>query len=137
MAREMVVGARPRVPSRRRTSTVTSEGRPERGAVTAEAAAALPVLVALTLGLVWLLSLAATHIRVVDTAREVARAEARGARASDVGSGRTDVAVAVSHQGERVRVVARSRVAGPGGIFRGLPGVTVSSTAWAAEEPTP
>ena len=37
----------------------------------------LPVLVALTLGLAWVLSLAATQVRVVDAARETARAAAR------------------------------------------------------------
>lgn len=105
--------------------------------MTAEAAAVLPLLVALTLGLVWLVSLAATHVRVVDTAREVARAEARGDRAGDIGSGSSRVAVSVRHQGERVRVVATSEVHGPGGIFGALPPVTLTSTAWAAEEPAP
>ena len=37
----------------------------------------LPVLAAVALGLVWLLSLAATQVRVVDAARETARAAAR------------------------------------------------------------
>jgi hypothetical protein len=105
--------------------------------VTAEAAAVLPLLLALTVGLVWVVSLAATQVRVVDTAREVARAAARGEAARDVGSGNVDVDYRVHRQGGRVRVVATSQVAGPGGIFRGLPGVTLSSTAWAAEEPTP
>jgi hypothetical protein len=105
--------------------------------VTAEAAAVLPLLVALTLGLVWLVSLAATHVRVVDTAREVARAEARGDTARDVGSGAAPVDYRVHRQGDRVRVVATSRVDGPGGIFRAFPPVTLTSTAWAAQEPVP
>lgn len=133
MAHEMVVGAR----RPRRVPTVTSASRrSERGAVTAEAAAVLPLLLALTLGLVWVVSLAATHVRVVDSAREVARAEARGDTARDVGSGSADVEYRVHRQGDRVRVVATSRVRGPGGIFEALPAVTLTSTAWAAEEPT-
>jgi hypothetical protein len=141
MAREMVVGARPRrvptVTSTSRRSTVRGGGvSPEVGAVTAEAATVLPLLLALTVGLVWLVSLAATHVRVVDTAREVARAEARGDRAGDIGSGGSEVSVSVRRHGERVRVVATSKVRGPGGIFRALPAVTLTSTAWAAVEPT-
>jgi Flp pilus assembly protein TadG len=129
----MVVGVR----RPRRVPTVTSASRrSERGAVTAEAAAVLPLLVALTLGLVWVVSLAATHVRVVDTAREVARAEARGDTARDVGSGSSRVDYSVHRQGERVRVVATSEVDGPGGLFRALPPVTLTSTAWAVQEPT-
>ena len=51
--------------------------RDEHGAVTAETVMVLPVLVAMTLGLVWVLALAATQVRVVDAARETARAVAR------------------------------------------------------------
>lgn len=134
----MVVGVR----RPRRVPTVTSavtlrRRRDDRGAVTAEAAAALPLLAALTIGLVWLVSLAAAHVRVVDTAREVARAEARGQTAPDVGSGSVAVDYRVERRGDRVKVVATSRVDGPGGIFRAFPAVTLTSTAWAAQEPTP
>ena len=49
----------------------------------------LPVLVAVALGLVWLVALAATQVRVVDAARETARAAARDdGRASAVALGR-------------------------------------------------
>ena len=52
--------------------------RSERGAVTAELAMGLPLLVAVTIGLVWLLSVGAAQVRTVDAARETARAVARG-----------------------------------------------------------
>ncbi len=39
---------------------------------------ALPLLLAVTVGLVWLLSVGAAQVRVVDAARETARALARG-----------------------------------------------------------
>ncbi len=41
--------------------------------VTAETVMVLPLLVAVALGLAWLVSLGATQVRVVDAAREVAR----------------------------------------------------------------
>lgn len=50
----------------------------ERGAVTAELAVAIPVLLSLTVLLVWLLSLGLTQMLAIDAARETARAAARG-----------------------------------------------------------
>ena len=50
----------------------------ERGAATAELAMVLPLLVAVAIGLVWLLSVGAAQVRAVDAARETARALARG-----------------------------------------------------------
>ena len=49
----------------------------QRGVVTAETAMVLPLLAMVALGLGWLLALAATQVRVVDAARETARAAAR------------------------------------------------------------
>ncbi len=111
----------------------------ERGAVTAEAAMVLPVLVATTLGLVWLLALAATQVRVTDAAREVARAAARdestgsaralGERVAPVGA-----RIAVRGGGSTVRVRVEADVTGPGGLFRFVPAVTVDAEAVAARE---
>ncbi len=107
--------------------------------MTAEAAVAVATLVALTLGLVWLLALAVTQVRVVDAARESARALAReetthaavalGRRVAPEGS-RIDLT-----EGDgtvRVRVVAEVR--GPGGIFGFLPAVEVDAEAVSATE---
>lgn len=140
----MVVGARRgTTPTQRRTPTVTSPPAPasppaggERGAVTAEAAAVVPLLLALAWGLLWVVCLAATQVRVVDTAREVARAEARGDTAPDVDSGDAPVRVSVTRSGDAVRVVATSTVGGPGGLFAVLPSVELTSTAVAVEEPS-
>ena len=44
--------------------------RDERGAVTAEAAMALPVLVLFTLAMAWLVGLGVTQVRALDAARE-------------------------------------------------------------------
>ena len=74
--------------------------RSARGAATAELAMVLPLLVAVSIGLVWLLAVGAAQVRVVDAARETARALARGDdEATAVGRG-LDVAPA----GSRVAV---------------------------------
>jgi Flp pilus assembly protein TadG len=108
--------------------------------VAAETAVVLPVLVALVLGLVWLVALGATQVRVVDAAREAARAAARGEQdGAAVASGRRvapdGTRFTVRRRGEQVVVTATADVRGPGGLFRFLPGVRVASEAVAAEEP--
>ena len=52
--------------------------RDQRGVVTAELALGIPVLMSLTVGLVWLISIGVAQVRMVDAARETARAAARG-----------------------------------------------------------
>ena len=114
-------------------------GTRERGAVTAETVMVLPLLVATTLALVWLLALAVTQARVTDAAREVARAVARdedpgaamalGRRVAPAGS-RIDV----RDQGATVVVRVAAEVTGPGGLLRFLPGVTVDAEAVTAQE---
>ena len=116
-------------------------GRPssERGAVTAELAMGLPLLVAVTIGLVWLLSVGAAQIRTVDAARETARAVARGdgveaavARGRRVAPDGSEVAV--TRAGGQVVATSSARVEGPGGLFGFLPAVTVRAEAVAADE---
>jgi Flp pilus assembly protein TadG len=113
--------------------------RDDRGAATAELALCLPMLVALTIGLVWLLSVGETQVRVVDAAREAARAAARGdatgaaeARGAAVVPGST-VTVRLS-DGEAV-ARAEAGVQSPGGLLRFLPAVWVHAQAVAAVEP--
>ena len=119
---------------------LASRGEAQRGSVTAETVMVLPLLVVVTLGLAWLLSLAATQLRVVDAAREVARAVARDEnRSSAVALGRR-VAPAGSRiqirDGEATVVVTvRAQVRGPGRLFAFLPGVAVDAEAVAAQEP--
>lgn len=111
----------------------------DRGAVTAELALALPLLVALCVGLVWMLALASAQTRVVDASREAARAVARG---DDLGAAR-DLAgriappgarVSVAGSDDRVEVETSAVVHGPGGLFAVLPGVRVTATAVAVRE---
>jgi len=53
--------------------------RGEDGAATAELALGIPLLVALTAGLVWMLAVGAAQVRVIDASREAARAVAHEA----------------------------------------------------------
>jgi Flp pilus assembly protein TadG len=113
--------------------------RGERGAVTAELALGLPLVLAVTVGLVWLLAAASAQIRVVDAARESARTVARGdsesaARAIALKIAPTGATVDVVIEGGRVAVTASAGVDGPGGLFDFLPGVTVRSQAVAVLE---
>lgn len=110
-----------------------------RGSVTAETAVVLPVLVAVALGLLWMVSVAVTQVRVVDAARETARAVAReesaaqasvrGARVAPAGA-RIDV----RQEADEVHVTVVAEVNGPGGLFDFLPGLDVRAEAVAARE---
>ncbi|MFF9350232.1 TadE family type IV pilus minor pilin [Streptomyces sp. NPDC014734] len=89
-------------------------GTRDRGAVTAEAAMAVPVLVVFALSLVWALMAASAQIRCVDAARAGARAAARSEPEAQVlevarsaAPGGADVAT------ERVGELWRVRVAAP------------------------
>jgi hypothetical protein len=101
----------------------------------------LPVLVAVGLGLVWAVSLAVAQVRVVDGAREAARAAARGEAVAVAGAAARRVApagatVKVRRASDLVTAVVTARVAGPGGLFRIVPAVTVRAEASAAQEPS-
>lgn len=116
--------------------------RSERGAATAELALVLPLLVAVTIGLVWLLAVGAAQVRAVDAARETARAVARGDSVAAATARGHRVAppgsrVTVHDDGAQVLAVVVAQVSGPGGIFDRLPGVTVSAEAVAASEEPP
>lgn len=102
----------------------------------------LPLLLAVTVALVWLLSLASAQVRVVDGAREAARALARGdpepaafARAERVaGPGSR---VSASYSDGEVTVTVRREVAGTGGVLGVLPTVLLDADAVAASEEVP
>lgn len=124
---------RHRVPGRRADA--------DRGAVTAETALVLPILLMTTIGLVWLLSLGAAQLRVIDAARETARAVARGDDVSAAVAVGERVApdggtVVVTDGGGQVVALATADVQGPGGLFRWWPAVTVRAEAVAVSEET-
>jgi hypothetical protein len=99
----------------------------------------LPLLVAVAVALAWVLALAATQVRVVDAAREVARATARdesGSVAVDLGRRVAPHGSTIEVQVRGATVVAhvRAHVRGPGGLVRFLPGIDVEAEAVAARE---
>jgi len=117
-----------------------TSARRSRGAVTAETVVVLPLLVALAVALAWLVALATTQVRVVDSAREVARATARDeAPAAAIALGRrvapAGARISVDPGDQLVTVHVVATVRGPGGLLAFLPGVDVESTAVAAREP--
>lgn len=112
--------------------------RSSRGAVTAELAMGLPLLIAVTAALVWLLAVGVAQVRTVDAAREVARAVARGddetvALAAGRRVAPDGVAFTIARGDGRVVVRARGRVDGPGGLLS-VAGVHVEAEAVAALE---
>ena len=115
--------------------------RDQRGAVTAELALGIPVLVSLTIGLVWLLTIGLAQVRMVDAAREAARAAARGdsesaaiAQGSRVAPG---AVVRVSSADGDVLATASDVVAPPGGLLGFLPDVHVHAEAVTTAEVGP
>jgi Flp pilus assembly protein TadG len=115
--------------------------RDQRGAVTAELALGIPVLVSLTIGLVWLLTIGIAQVRVIDAAREAARAGARGdppaqavALARHVAPG---AAVRLSTEDGDVRATASDVVEPPGGLLGFLPDVHVHAEAVTTAEVGP
>jgi Flp pilus assembly protein TadG len=123
---EPLASLTPRRGPRMNHSATQTRRRDDRGAVTAELAMVLPLLVAVTSGLVWLLAVGADQLRAVDAARETARAVARGdATEAAVAVGEqvapNGATVRVSTRDGRVHVTVTGEVAGPGGIFGVLP----------------
>jgi Flp pilus assembly protein TadG len=113
--------------------------RDDGGAATAELALGIPLLVALTAGLVWMLALGATQVQLIDASREAARAVARGDDASSAEAVARQIAprgsrVSIEVGESQVLVTVSARVAGPGGLLAALPGATVTADAVALVE---
>lgn len=99
----------------------------------------LPLLLAVTVGLVWLLAVAAAQIRVIDAARETARSVARGddeRAALEIGRriAPSRAQIDIDRGKGRVIVTASARVEGPGGLFDFLPAARVSAESVALLE---
>ncbi len=116
-------------------------GRGETGAVTAETAVALPLIVVFALSMAWLVSVGITQVRALDAARETARAAARsedtghavslGRRVAPDGS-----QISVGRGDGTVVVTVSSPVNGPVGLFGQWASFRVKAEAVAAQEPT-
>ena len=124
------------VRARRRTA---AGFRRERGMVTAEIAMAMPALVVITAGMLFVVGAVGAQLRCVDAAREASRELARGqdepaVTAAVLGAAPAGARLAVSRQDGLVTatVTARAPVFGP--LLAALPGVAVSSSATALDE---
>lgn len=119
-----------------------SRSEDQRGAATAELALGLPLLLVVTLGMVWLLAVGSAQLRVVDGAREAARALARGdpdaaayARARQVaGPGSR---VSAGRSGGLVTVRVTRRLETSEGLWEFLPPVRLEAEAVSAVESSP
>lgn len=108
----------------------------DRGMVTAELAACLPVLVLLLAVALSAVSVASTRVRVQDAAREAARAAARGDSAIAgrlAQDSQPGVVVRLHRSGDTVTATASVR---QHLLLPFLPAVTVSEHAVAAAEPS-
>ncbi|MCL8027479.1 TadE family protein [Nocardioides bruguierae] len=107
--------------------------------MTAEAAMVLPLLLAVTAAMTWLLVVGLAQLRATDAAREAARVLARGESpavaeglVSDVGP--EGAVLRTSAGGGTVVVTVTATVRGPGGLLAHLPGADVHAEATAALE---
>lgn len=105
--------------------------------VTAETAVAIPVLVAVTLAMIWLVTVGIAQVKVTDAAREAARAAARGEPVDQAVSLARQAApgadVAVDARGEEVTVTVSQQLS-PLGLFQHLGPARVEGHAVAAAE---
>lgn len=112
----------------------------QRGAATVELALGIPVLVSLTIGLVWLLTIGVAQVRMVDAARETARAGARGDTESAAVTRGRQVApgarVTLTTNNGEVVATASDLVGPPGGLLGFLPDVRVHADAVTTAEAT-
>jgi Flp pilus assembly protein TadG len=116
--------------------------RAQDGAVTAETAVVLPVLILMATAMAWLVALGVAEVRAVDAARETARSAARGEPAdASIAQGRRiapdGARIEVTDRGDQVVVTVSAEVRGPGGIFGLVPGFLAHAVAIAAKEPDP
>ncbi|MDX6298504.1 MAG: hypothetical protein QOI51_2361 [Nocardioidaceae bacterium] len=116
--------------------------REEAGMVTAEAAAVLRLVAIFTLAMVWLLSVGITQVRVVDAARDAARAVARGDPDDQaiVAARRTagaDARVGIHRAAGLVTVTVLEQARAPGWLLVPLPAVAIRSQSTVEVEDAP
>lgn len=113
--------------------------RDEGGAVTAELAMGIGVLLAVTVALVWFTSLGTAQIRTVDASREAARMLARGddeaaARRTALRIAPEGARVTVVRIDGRVEVTTSVAVQAPLGLLGSWGAVELDAVAVAADE---
>ena len=109
---------------------LAASGRSDRGSVVVEAALVIPVLLAVTVLLVWVTSLGATYVRLLDVAQTAARQAARGVVGTEFDSG---AAVSITEVDGLIRAQAQQETAPPLTGFLGWT-LTVRAEAHAVPE---
>ena len=104
--------------------------RCDRGSVVVEAALVIPVLLAVTVLLVWVTSLGATYVRLLDVAQTAARQAARGVVEESRAPG---VDVVLTEDAGLIRAEAAEQIAPPLAGFLGWR-ITVRAEAHAVPE---
>jgi Flp pilus assembly protein TadG len=105
----------------------------DRGSVVMEAALVIPVLLVVTVLLVWVVSLGATYVRVLDVAQTAARQAARGMETTPA---QRDIAVVVTAGDGLVQATASQIMTPPLAAFTGW-SFTVRASAHAMPEWSP
>ncbi len=112
----------------------------ERGMVTAETAMVMPVLLALTTALIWMVSLGITEVRCLDAAREAARLAARGdgdlAREITSRVAPDGATITIADSGDLVTVTVSVSARPEMPLLSHLPAITLSAQAVSAAEGT-
>lgn len=114
--------------------------RNEAGAVTAETATVLPVLVMMTAVLAWIVTFGVSEVKAVDAARETARALALGEdEATSTSLGRqvapNGATIQIQDRRDTVVVTVRAQIRGPGRLLGSIQGGSVHAEAVAVREP--
>ncbi|WP_433164934.1 TadE family type IV pilus minor pilin [Kribbella sp. CA-247076] len=122
---------------RRRSGRTTTQ----RGAVTAEIAIALPVLLTLLYLGVWLIGVVTTNIRCIDAARDVARAVARGESpetAQEIGrrTAPPNAAITITRTGPDIQVTITATPHRNAPLLSALPSTPITAKATLQSEPT-
>jgi hypothetical protein len=118
---------------------VAHRGRGIGGMVTAEAAAVLPLVSLVAVALAWVVSIGIAQVRVVDAARDAARAVARGDtdQAAAAAARRTaggSVSVDIRHREGLVSVTVSQRATAPGWLLIPMPTVTIRAESEVEDE---
>ncbi|MFG1818700.1 TadE family type IV pilus minor pilin [Kribbella sp. NPDC049174] len=113
----------------------------QRGAVTAEVAIALPVLLTLLFLGIWLIGVVTANIRCIDAARDVARAVARGESpetAQEIGrrTAPAGATVTISRTDSDIHVTVTASPHRNAPLLEALPATPITAEATVQSEPT-
>jgi Flp pilus assembly protein TadG len=113
--------------------------RSDRGAVTAELAITLPVLLSLLMLGIWSIGLVILNLRCIDAARDVARAVARGEppdRAQAIGHHTVPTAtITITREGQDIQVTVTATPAHNPPLLSALTPTHLTATATLQSEP--